>query len=140
MIVNNWIKGHNTVLRVPTCWTEFIILEDTECIKHNKKYASFSKAPYMLLKDVSTEKILGALKTENEIQLNSPKHLYALLGQPDLALEMTSENLDAIQHALKLNLNMFMKKSYAQEYHSIYHRVYRGTHEYPPCYIIVTSR
>ena len=139
MVVKNWCKGKNTVLRVSSCWNDFFVLEDTESLT-DKRWDTWNKAPYMLLTDIGSEKILKALSTENEVVLNSPQHLYSLLGNFDLNLKMTYDNFDAIEHALKRKLVFFMKKSYSRERGSIYHKIHKGKNEYPTLCIIVASR
>ena len=89
------------------------------------RYATFeyAKAPYVCVKGVSGPRMMLLLKNQNIVSIPDDRSLYALLGRPDLELELKSENLAQIENELKRKLNFYILKQNIRNERSLFHKV-----------------
>jgi hypothetical protein len=139
MVVKNWVSGKDTVLRLPSIWKTFMILETTDNLE-GKRWESWTKAPYMLLQEISQSKILKSLKPFKEIFLNNPLDLYSILGFPDFDLPLNDDNFEEIQEKLKRKFVFHLKIENINVSKAIFHKVFVGENDYPILDIVVPSR
>jgi hypothetical protein len=142
MIVTNWCKGKDTVNRLPNRWDDYMILETTVNLIGDKNYTKVCRAPYMLLKEVTPERIFKSLKSFNEIKLNSLQDLYHLLNCKEEAPMFTLDTIKyVIENHLKRKVVLFQKTTHKTDSRrSKFHQVYENIHsEYSPIFILLSN-
>ena len=120
-----------------------MILEKTENQIGKKGFEKVCQARYMLLKEVTPEKIFNSLKSFNEIELKSLKYFYGLFGcDIEPQLEFTLDYVPKIVEDLKRELFLYQKNTNIEARRSIYHRVFRQMYptDYPKLNIVLLNR
>ena len=142
MIVTNWCKGNDTINRLPNRWDDYMILEKTENEIGKKGFEKVCRAPYMLLQDVTSKKILKSLESFNEIKIDTLQDLYHLLNCKEAAPLFTLDNIKyVIENQLHRKVVLFQKSTHKTDSRrSKFHQVYENIHcEYTPIFILLPN-
>ena len=125
LILKRLSKGKPAVVRSPSSFVKFLVLEETNQLP--PKYKTYCGASYCLVDEVPMEKIWQALKGQKEIEMNTAD-LLALIeyhGNPAL---FTCSNIGFVEEACNFGLNFFIKKTNDRERRSLYYRVWKSRH------------
>ena len=123
LILKRLSKGKPAVVRSPSSFVNFIVLEETNQLP--PKYSTYCGASYCLVVDVPMEKIRQALKGQKEVEMSS-QDLMSLIGYQGNKSLFTCSNIEFVEEACNLGLNFFIKKTNERERRSLYHRVWRS--------------
>ena len=140
IIMRKLSKGKPSTSRLPSRFTNLIVLEDTATLSQSCKKGDLPKAPLCLVTGVPIKKIWETIQVKPEVTL-STSDFYALIEYEGNSKDLTCSKLSTIESQTGMAWNFFMKKRNVRERRAVYNRVWRSKRtDMKQVCLIVTNR